>query len=439
MKIINLLTQDISRALEEGKWTGIHTLYFVSFAIGLFLEGFLFTVTSYATGWYSIPKSLSVLLLGWSFIWLIAGISVIGPVSDRLGRKQTWIYTMSLYVVGGLLLALSFNYALVLVSLAILTFAAGGEMNVILAMSHEMFPRKHRSKSVMLLTDFNGGVAPLIAGILGFVAASYTITFQRYLVVATIFIGLIALIIIRYKTPESVRWLEKKGRKDEAKKEVERYFRDESIDTARNDDKIDYALNRKLKTWQILAILIPIAWANTAGYGLITYTLGPIYFPRYIDYIFFFTGVGAFAGGLMGAFGDRWSRKTLIAVTYWIVFAITAIVVLTLNVWTKSLLVFWVLLIALNFVEQLSYATVEAMKGEMWPTNLRGSLTAVARVLPIALYLPVLYFATLLPVEQYLVFNIIVWVIGALAATLWFLFGHETGKGVSIEYASREI
>jgi len=432
------LSENISKAIEESSWTTVHTLYFISFAIGLFLEGFLFTVTSYATGWYSIPKSLSVLLLGWSFIWLIVGISIIGPLSDRLGRKHTWIYTMTLYVTGGLLLALSFNYALVLVSLAILTFAAGGEMNIILAMAHEMFPRKHRSKSIMLLTDFNGGVAPLVAGILGFLVASYTVTFQRYLVVATIFAGVIALIIVRYKTPESVRWLEKKGKTEQAKREVELYFKDKSSASAQSGVQTVERLNKKLKTWQILAVLTPIAWANTAGYGLITYTLGPIYFKNFIDYIFFFTGIGAFAGGLMGAFGDRWSRKTLIALTYWTVLVITVIVVLTINFWSENILLFWLLLILLNFVEQLSYATVEAMKGEMWPTNLRGSLTAVARILPIALYLPVLYFATLLQVQQYLIFNIIVWVIGALAATLWFIFGHETGKGVSIEYASRE-
>ncbi|MEM4092592.1 MAG: MFS transporter [Conexivisphaerales archaeon] len=432
------MVTNVSKSIEEGKWTSVHTLYFISFAIGLFIEGFLFTVTSYATTWYVIPKSLSVLLLGWSFIWLIIGISFIGPISDRLGRKRTWIYTMALYAVGGVMLVISTNYVLVLISMAILLFAAGGEMNVILIMAHEMFPRRHRSKSVMLLNDFNGGVAPIIAGALGFIAASYTVVFERYLAVLTIFVGLIALLIIRFRTPESIRWLEKEGKVERAEEEKEKYFKYDEQPVQSHDDPSATQNNHVMSIWKRLLILIPIGWANTAGYGLITYTLGPIYFSNVIDYIFLFTGIGAFAGGLLGLFGDRLSRKTLIFSTYWIVTVITVIVVATLGIWSKSITIFWVLLIVLNFVEQLSYATIETMKGEVWPTNMRGSLTAMARVLPLLLYLPVLYFATLLPVSEYLIFNVIIWVIGSVGATAWFIWGHETGKGVSIGKASGE-
>ncbi len=435
------MSLSVSKSIEEGKWTSVHTLYFISFAIGLFIEGFLFTITSYATTWYVIPKSLSVLLLGWVFIWLIIGISVVGPISDRLGRKRTWIYTMILYAIGGIILAIAINYVIVLIAIAILVFAAGGEMNVILAMAHEAFPRKDRSKSVMLLNDFNGGVAPLVAGAIGFIAASYTVVFERYLAVLTIFIGLVALVIIRLKTPESIRWLERKISPEAAQKEKEKYFKSSNA-TVQNekDTPVTPATQNQnsMAIWKRLLIIIPIGWANTAGYGLITYTLGPIYFSNVIDYIFLFTGIGAFAGGLLGIFGDRLSRKTLIFSTYWIVTVITVIVVATLGIWSHDLLIFWVFLIALNFVEQLSYATIETMKGELWPTKMRGSLTALARVLPLLLYLPVLYFATLLPLSEYLIFNIIIWVIGSLGATAWLIWGYETGKGVSIGKASGE-
>jgi len=426
-------------SLEESKWSRVHTLYFISFAIGLFIEGFIFTITSYATTWYVIPRSLQVLLLGWVFIWLIIGISIIGPISDKLGRKRTWIYTMTSYAIGGIILFFSVNYVLVLIALAILVASAGGEMNIILAMAHEIFPRRHRSKSVMLLTDFNGGVAPIIGGILGFVSIATTIVFERYLAAITVLVGLVALIIIRMKTPESIRWLEKTGKHEQAEEEKKKYFKDQ-IDPAITTQTITKSStnDKKLPIWARLLILIPIGWANTAGYGLITYTLGPLYFPKVIAYIFLFAGIGSFAGGLLGIFGDRWSRKKLIFGTYWIVTIISVIIFTTLKLWTTSLIIFWIILIAMNAVEQLSYATIETMKAEVWPTNMRGSLTALVRIIPLLLYLPVLYFASSLPLNQYIIFNIIIWVIGSVAATAWLIWGYETGKGVSIKIASGE-
>ena len=425
-------------SLEESKWSRVHTLYFISFAIGLFIEGFIFTVTSYATTWYVIPRSLQVLLLGWVFIWLIIGISVIGPISDKLGRKRTWIYTMTLYAIGGVLLFFSVNYVLVLVALAILLASAGGEMNVILSMIHEIFPRRHRSKTAMLLINFNGGIAATAGGILGFIAYATTMMFERYLTAITIFIGLVALIIIRMKTPESIRWLEKTGKHERAVEEKKKYFKTEPAITTQTITKPSTNKKKILPIWARLLILTPIAWANSSGYGLITYTIGPLYFPKLIAYIILFAGLGAFAGGMLGIFGDRWSRKTLLFGTYWIVTLFVVITFITLKLWVTYLILFWILLIAMNAVEQLSFSAEETMKGEIWPTNIRGSLTALVRILPLLLYLPVLYFASLLSLSQYIIFNIIIWIIGSTAATVWLILGHETGKGVSITIASGE-
>jgi MFS family permease len=46
------------------------------------------------------------------------------------------------------------NYVSLLVTLAIMLAAAGGEMNVILTDMHEVMPRKHRSKAAFFLINF---------------------------------------------------------------------------------------------------------------------------------------------------------------------------------------------------------------------------------------------------------------------------------------------
>ena len=424
-------------SLEENKWSRVHTLYFISFAIGLFIEGFLFVITSAATTWYVIPRSLKVLLLGWPFIWLIIGMSTIGPISDKLGRKRTWIYTMTLYAIGGVILLFSVNYVLVLIALAILVASAGGEMNIILTMAHEMFPRRHRSKSVMLLQIFNGAVAGIVASILGFIAISTTIIFERYLTALTIFLALVALITVRMKTPESIRWLEKTGKHEQAKEETEKYFKTSPAITTQTTTKPSTS-EKKLSTWTKLLILTPIGWANSSGYGLIMYTLGPLFFPKAMVYIFLFVGIGAFAGGLLGIFGDRWSRKKLLLGTYWILLFIAVLYLVGFKLWTTNLLIFATLLVTTHFVEQPSYAAIETLKGEVWPTKMRGSLTALARALPLILYLPVLYFASLLSLYEYVIFYVIIWAIGAVGTAAWYIWGYETGKGVSIKIASGE-
>ena len=63
--------------------------------MGMFIESYIFGMSSIATTWVKIPDSYKALLLSWSPLWLIIGIGIAGPVSDRIGRKQVFYITMS--------------------------------------------------------------------------------------------------------------------------------------------------------------------------------------------------------------------------------------------------------------------------------------------------------------------------------------------------------
>ncbi len=130
---------------------------------------------------------------------------------------------MAMYAIGGILLTLSINYALVLISLALLLAAAGSEMNNIMTMAHEIFPRKHRSKAMMMLMDFVA-LASVITAAVSFISISTTIFFGRLMAGTAVLLALIVLIFLRMKMPESVRWLEKVGKKDGAIKESQKNF-----------------------------------------------------------------------------------------------------------------------------------------------------------------------------------------------------------------------
>ena len=70
--------------LPAFRWTSTDTWAFISFSMGMFLESYIFGMASIATTWVSIPPDYTAILLSWSPIWLILGIAVAGPVSDRI-------------------------------------------------------------------------------------------------------------------------------------------------------------------------------------------------------------------------------------------------------------------------------------------------------------------------------------------------------------------
>ncbi|MEM3671058.1 MAG: MFS transporter [Thermoprotei archaeon] len=443
------MSNNISKTIEEGTWTRAHTWSFISFSVGMLLEAYIFGLASVAEAWYSVPKSLGTLLLVWAPLWLIIGIIVAGPISDRIGRKTTFYYTMALYGIGAVGVAFANSYALVLPFLAMLLFSAGGEMNTIMVATHEIMPRKNRSKAMFYEINFInfGG---LLLGAVAFASAYSSIGFQKYMIGLTALLVLAVLVYSRLKMPESVRWLEFKGKKEEAETEAKKYFG--AVDppattaTTATTAAAPTTGSAPLKMLSIpvrLLIVIAVAGANTIGYGLMTYSLGYYYYGSnafVIDIIILVTNISEFGTGLvLGAFADRVSRKLLLLVSFIGAAVVTYGIYFTVGSWYSNLAIFLALLVVLNVFIGISYLTEDTLKGEIWPTERRGTLTALARFVSIGLYIPALIYGSTAPIDQYMLFNALIWTVGLAAAAVWYVKGHETGKGVSISVASGEV
>ena len=426
-----------SRNLDKFSWSKVHTFAFIAFSAGFFLEAYIFGMASIATGWVSVPKFLTSTLLAWAPLWLIIGIMVTGPLSDRLGRKTMFYITMTLYGVGAVGLVFSGTYYLILLFLAMMLFAAGGEMNTIMVATHEIMPRKHRSKAFFLELNFIN-VGGFVLGLVGYLVQNQSVFFQRLMIGVTVLIVLVVLMYTRLKIPESIRWLEKQGRLEDADKEIKKYFGD--IKIISQDELRPKITVKKLPMWFKLLVVILVAAANTIGYGLMTYVLGPYYFPSQTAMIILVTNLAEMLVGLViGVFADSLSRKLLLLISFVGATGFTFLIMGTIPMWSKSLTLFYSLLVLLNVFVGISYLTEDALKSDIWPTLKRGTITAVARFISIGAYIPTIYLTSNFSIFQYTLFNGLVWAVGMVAAILWFVKGYETGKGISVDEISEEV
>ena len=414
---------------------------FVSFALGLALESYVFSLASIAVFWVAIPKSLGELMLAWAPIWLVVGIIVAGPFSDKYGRKVTLYLTLLLYAIGGIILFFAYSYVLLLIALAVMLMAGGGEMNSIMVASHELMPRRHRGKATMLIINginFGGLVLAIFALATAAVSGKAAIAVQRDVVAVAVLLVVAVLFATRVQMPESFLWLQKRGRTAEAEQTVSRYY------GAQWEQEVDLSPAPAPKrvsgayTFFTMVIMVLVAGANTVGFGLMAYVLAFAFFPHLQPTILaVFEGVG-FVVGFLGLIADRVSRKKFLFWTFLGTFAVTVGIAVTSSTWQHDMGLFWVLLVILAGVNSLCYLTEDTVKAEVWPTLQRGTMTAIARSISIALLIPAIYIAGSLPPQQYMVFNSEVWGIGLLAAIAWLVWGRETGAGVSIQQASGE-
>jgi len=427
--------------LSGARWNRKTTWMFISFALGLALESYVFSLASIAVDWVKIPHSLGDLLLAWAPIWLIIGIILAGPFSDQYGRKVTLYLTLALYAVGGIVLFFGRSYIVILVSLAIMLMAGGGEMNSIMVASHELMPRRHRGSATMLIINginFGGLVLALLAIITSGLTGHAVIAEQRDVVAVAVLVVVAVLFATRVNMPESFLWLQKKGRSEAAEETVRRYYGDDwKSEVDLNPAPPAHRVSSKFM-WFTMVIMIVIAAANTIGFGLMAYTLAYAFFPHLQPTILaVFEGAG-FVVGFLGLIADRVSRKKYLFWSFLGTFVMTVIVAATTNTWKHDMALFWVLLVVLAGVNSLCYLTEDTVKAEVWPTLQRGTLTAIARFISIGLYIPAIYITANMSTQSYVYFNAGVWGVGLLAAIAWLIWGRETGLGLSIQVASGE-
>jgi MFS family permease len=160
----------------------------------------------------------------------VVGALVFGKLSDRLGRRNLFMVTLGIYLVGSGLTALTLGNGPGWVLFLYLTrFVAGigigGEYAAINSAIDEMMPARFRGRVDIAVngTYWGGALLATFAQLLIFNNVAKDFAWRAGFIIGPV-LGLVILLIRRH-LPESPRWLMMKGREQEAEAEIARMER----------------------------------------------------------------------------------------------------------------------------------------------------------------------------------------------------------------------
>lgn len=174
------------------------------------------TLTKWQEGWV-----VSAVLVG-----AILGAAVIGPMSDRFGRKKLLLLSSIIFLVGAVWSGLAPDFAHLVASRIVLGLAVGGTSSLIPTYLSEMAP-----------ADKRGGVASLfqmmiMTGILVAYISNYLLqdfTFGWRIMLALAALPALALFFGGLVLPESPRYLVRQGDNEAARKVLAMFSKDEKM------------------------------------------------------------------------------------------------------------------------------------------------------------------------------------------------------------------
>jgi MFS family permease len=231
------IESDIPARLDRLPWTRFHWLLVIALGVTWVLDGLESTVVGAISPVLRRDSTLGLTAqeLGTAatfyIIGLIAGALLFGHLTDRLGRKKLFTVTLSVYLLGAALTALSWDFWSFALFRVITGLAIGGEYSAINSAIDELIPARIRGRVDLAINSTFWIGAMLGAGasllLLNLVPdwLGWRLAFGLGALVGA------AMIFARHYVPESPRWLLTHGRADEAEaimRQIESHVPDQS-------------------------------------------------------------------------------------------------------------------------------------------------------------------------------------------------------------------
>ena len=163
------------------------------------------------------------------FIGMAVGATFGGLIADRIGRRQVFALTLLIYGIATGASALAATVGMLMVLRFFIGLGLGAELPVASTLVSEFSPRRIRGRMVVWLEAF-WAVGWILAAVIGtFVVAAHDDGWRWALAIGMVPAGY--AMVVRFGLPESVRFLERRGRLDEAEAAVRDFERASAMET----------------------------------------------------------------------------------------------------------------------------------------------------------------------------------------------------------------
>jgi MFS family permease len=399
----------IPARIDRLPWSRFHTRVIAALGVAWILDGLEITFASNMTTNLTDPGTLglsaraaadiaSVYLVG-----EVVGALVFGRLSDRLGRKNLFVYTLGLYLLANGIAAMSWNLWWMDIFRFVAGMGIGGEYAAINSAIDEVIPAKHRGRADILVngTYWAGSAIAAVVGIFLLNPAHVGINLGwRLALLIGPALGVVVW-FVRRTLPESPRWLITHGRAEEAERniaEIEKWVKENGHELPDVDEdkamEIDPNLARP-SLWGVAKVLVKTYPKRSVLGAVLMITQSFLYNAIFFTYAlvlngFFGVSTGntsyyfiAFAIGnllgpiVLGPLFDTLGRKVMISGTYLIsgvLLAITAVMFDKGMLTAVTQTICWCVIFFLASAgASAAYLTVS----EIFPMELRAQAIAV--------------------------------------------------------------
>ncbi|MBF0714099.1 multidrug effflux MFS transporter [Gemella sp. GH3] len=161
-------------------------------AFGPFILDLYLPALPMMSDYFGVDTTIIQLTLTGSMIGLSVGQLIIGPISDKVGRKLPLIFSLIVYILSTLFIVIADNVYLVIVLRFIQGFSAAGSVVISRAVATDLYGGKGLKEFFSLLMTING-LAPIIAPIFGGIIIQFT-SWKNIFTILTV-LGIILLIV----------------------------------------------------------------------------------------------------------------------------------------------------------------------------------------------------------------------------------------------------
>ncbi|MGN6246257.1 MAG: MFS transporter [Motilibacteraceae bacterium] len=239
----------IPARIDRLPWSRFHTRMVVALGVAWVLDGLEITVASAVAGVLNDKSTLglsSTAVGAVATVYLageVVGALLFGRLSDKLGRRNLFMVTLGVYLVGSGLTALTFGGS---TSWVIFLYATrfiagmgiGGEYAAINSAIDEMMPARYRGRVDIAVngTYWGGAIIGTLGSLLLLNVLSPSVGWRLGFLLGPV-LGLFILVVRRH-LPESPRWQVMHGRQEEAEQSIS-YIEQEVADAGHDLPPVD--------------------------------------------------------------------------------------------------------------------------------------------------------------------------------------------------------